>query len=169
MKEVHGSSPWGAGACALLPSLFSLEAYTSLISPLRSNFRFDAVMPSRRALNLGYNHHICYHFNNDSGTYSDADGHRQPSQVELDIATHQATCVGCSLASARPLTLFLVTSPVSPAPWPRAELREILPLLLPALVTGGVPQAQVVLNSGSIMFQLEASVKSQVWVHLLFC
>jgi hypothetical protein len=51
------------------------------------------------------------------------------------------------LASARPLTLFLVTSLVSPAPWPRAEPREILPLLLPALVTGGVPQAQVVLYS----------------------
>ena len=147
MKEVHGSSPWGAGACALLPSLLSLEAYTSLNHSLRSNFRFEAVMPSRRSLNWGYNHHICYQFNNDSGTYSDADGHRQPSQVELDIATHQATCVPCSLASARPLTLFLVTSLVSPAPWPRAGPREVLPLLLPALVTGGVPHAQVVLCS----------------------
>ena len=46
------------------------------------------------------------------------------------------------------LTPFLVTSLVSPAPWPR-EPREILPLLLPALVTGGVPQAQVVLYSGT--------------------
>ena len=99
-------------------------------------------------MNWGCNHHICHHFfNHDSGTYSDIDGHRQPSQVELDIAKHQATCVGCSLATARPLTLFLVTSLVSPVPWPWAALLETLPLLRPGLVAGGVPQAQVVLCS----------------------
>jgi len=29
----------------------------------------------------------------DSGTYSGIDGSRQPSQIELDVAKHQATCV----------------------------------------------------------------------------
>ena len=29
----------------------------------------------------------------DSGTYAGTDGSRQPSQIELDVAKHQATCV----------------------------------------------------------------------------
>jgi hypothetical protein len=29
----------------------------------------------------------------DAGTFANADGSRQPSQLELDVAKHQATCV----------------------------------------------------------------------------
>ena len=41
----------------------------------------------------------------ESGTFSSVDGSRQPSQIELDIAKHQATCVGCDLVCVCMLNL----------------------------------------------------------------
>jgi hypothetical protein len=50
---------------------------------------------------------ILFVYNDDSltrciipGTYSNTTGARQPSQLELDVAKHQATCVAC-LGSGR--------------------------------------------------------------------
>ena len=78
------------------------SAYGPFSPPRVIFFNFLPYMPSRVDLFClsDHNQHIRYHFNYNPGTFSDVDGHRQPSQVELDIAKHQATCVACTVVRA---------------------------------------------------------------------
>jgi hypothetical protein len=71
----------------------------------------------------------------DAGTYSSIDGSRQPSQLELDIAKHQATCVRSPRVSrlqplACALNHLLVTLLVSPVLLPKAALKHVSPQML---------------------------------------
>ena len=59
---------------------FSQRSFTHFVSVSSIIGRYDALV---RGI------HIC------SGTFSNVTGARQPSQIELDIAKHQATCVAC--------------------------------------------------------------------------
>jgi hypothetical protein len=89
MEEIHGSSPWGAGATAL----------RNLFQPVPPAHILDSCPQTCVAIT----NHILRHKTIDflvffnSGTFASVDGSRQPSRIELDIAKHQATCVGCGL------------------------------------------------------------------------
>ena len=78
------------------------SAYLLFRPPPVIFFNFLPYIPSRVDLLClsDHNQHIRYHFNYNPITFSDVDGRRQPSQVELDIAKHQATCVACAVACA---------------------------------------------------------------------
>ena len=95
MKEIHGSSPWGAGKCIFF-SFAPPRHFFLIFSPscrvVLTCFAFLITTNTFATI-------FCI-FNYNPGTFSDVDGHRQPSQVELDIAKHQATCVACTVVRA---------------------------------------------------------------------